>query len=131
MKLVRYEEQRIEQQTEVEINQDMVNFVQNYVQTVFNDDIVVTEQIIASIWADYTYNHRASIEHFPELNKNAIIDILDGIHEYLCQFGETSTCDVETDYTSQRLGETGFGNCEWVFDDNDYGSGIMGKVLGW
>lgn len=130
MKLVRYEEQRIEQQTEVEINQDMVNFVQNYIHSVFNDDIVVTEQIIVSVWADYTDNHRASIEHFPELNEDAIIDILDGIHEYLCQFGETSTYDVDTDYTSQVIDETGFGG-EWTFNDNDYDSGRMSKVLGW
>lgn len=131
MKLIRYEEQRIKQQTEVEINQNMVNFVRNYILTACKDDIIVTEEIIASVWADYTDNYRASIKHFPELDEDVIIDILDGINEYLCQFGETSIYDVDTDNTSQVIDEISYGGGEWFFDDDDYDNGTMGRVLGW
>lgn len=130
MKLVRYEYVTIEQHSEADINEAMVKFVQEFVGVEY-PDLVVTEDMIATVWSDYTDDHRVSYERYPIFSRDwdMFWRLYDAINEYISMLNNVITDDCEMDYTSRSIGFDD--DSDFSFGDQDYDNGKMGRVLGW
>ena len=130
MKLVRYEYVTIEQHSEADINEEMIKFVQEQISVEY-PDLVVTEDMIATVWSDYTDENRASYERYPIFKRD--YDMLWALHnainEYISMLDNVTNDDCDIDYTSRSIGFDD--GSDFSFGDQAYNSGYMGKVLGW
>ena len=89
MKLIRKINVCIERIFIEEIDDDMIEFVNEYV----NSDLKVTEGMIKACYSDWTTNYAFSHKMFPELDNDTIEAIVDGVNMYL------DNMDNYTDYT--------------------------------